>query len=574
MIHRYDAVVVGAGIAGLTVALKAADSCRVAVVSKVHASRSHSCAAQGGMAAALGNEEEDSWEWHMFDTVKGGDYLPDQDAVEVLAREAPERVIELEHMGVPFSRNAAGRIEQRRFGGHTCGFGEAPVRRACYASDRTGRVIMDTLLDHCLVRGVRIFDEVFVRRLLFTGGRCCGVAGYEVATGEPLVFHAKAVLLATGGCGRIYKTTSMGFASTGDGFQLAFDAGVPLEDMEFVQFHPTGIVGLGILVSEAARAEGGVLRNGLGERFMERYAPTLKDLAPRDIISRAILTEVGEGRGVGGGDYVHLDLTGLGRERLAEKLSEVSSFVKTYLGIDAAEAPVPVAPTCHYMMGGVPTDVEGRVLADGKAQPMPGLYAAGECACVSVHGANRLGTNSLVDLVVFGRRAGLDMARYLKNNALAPLPADAEGAVEAEVEALLQSRGEERVSKLREEMQMVMTEKCSVFRERRGLEEALEGIRQLRGRYANVGLTSPARSFNFELEEAFELGNMLEAAEAIVFSALQREESRGAHFRSDFPERNDEVWLRHTLVHQTPSGLSVDFKPVAVTRFQPQARRY
>ncbi len=382
MIHEFDVVIVGAGIAGMTAALTASEKCNIAVISKVYASRSHSGSAQGGIAAALGNEEEDHWEWHMFDTVKGSDYLADQDIAEILAREAPSRVIELEHLGVPFSRNQKGTIEQRRFGGHTRNFGEAPVKRACYASDRTGRVIMDTLYDHCMVRGVKIFNEVFVTSLLMSEGRCCGVAGFELATAEPVIFHAKAVLLATGGCGRIFQTTSMSFAATGDGFALAFDAGVPLEDMEFVQFHPTGIHGLGILVSEAARAEGGVLRNGKGERFMERYAPTLKDLAPRDIISRAILTEVAEGRGVEGSDYVYLDLTHLGKEVLQQKLSEVTSFVKTYLGIDASQSPIPVAPTCHYMMGGIPTDAQARVLADNKSTLIPGLYAAGECACV------------------------------------------------------------------------------------------------------------------------------------------------------------------------------------------------
>jgi succinate dehydrogenase / fumarate reductase flavoprotein subunit len=510
----------------------------------------------------------------MFDTVKGSDYLADQDIAEILAREAPERIIELEHLGVPFSRDSNGKIDQRRFGGHTRNFGEAPVRRACYASDRTGRVIMDALYDHCLVRGVKIYDEVFVRRLLFSEGRCCGVSGYALASGEPMVFHAKAVLLATGGCGRIYKTASTSFASTADGFQLAFDAGVPLEDMEFVQFHPTGIYGLGILVSEAARAEGGVLRNGLGERFMERYAPTLKDLAPRDIISRAILTEIREGRGVAGEDYVFLDLTHLGKEQLEQKLSEVTSFVKTYLGIDAAEEQIPVAPTCHYMMGGVPTDADGRVLADGKAQVVLGLYAAGECACVSVHGANRLGTNSLVDLVVFGRRTGLGIARFVGENSLAELPKDAEESVALDMARLMESNGEEKVGEIRDEMQREMTLHCSVFRDKAGLLQALAKIRELRGRFAQVQLTSKEKRFNFELEETFELDNMLKAAEAVVFSALQREESRGAHFRSDFPERNDAEWLRHSLVFQTPDGLRADFKPVSVTRFAPKARMY
>jgi len=573
-IMKYDAVIVGAGIAGLTAALKASENCNVAVLSKVYASRSHSGAAQGGMAAALGNEEEDHWLWHMFDTVKGSDYLADQDIAEILAREAPERIIELEHLGVPFSRDSTGRIDQRRFGGHTRNFGEAPVRRACYASDRTGRVIMDALYDHCLVRGVKIYDEVFARMLLFSEGRCCGVSGYALATGEPMVFHAKAVLLATGGCGRIYKTASTSFASTADGFQLAFDAGVPLEDMEFVQFHPTGIHSLGILVSEAARAEGGVLRNGLGERFMERYAPTMRDLAPRDIISRAILTEIREGRGVAGEDYVFLDLTHLGKDQLEQKLSEVTSFVKTYLGIDATNEQIPVAPTCHYMMGGVPTDPDGRVLADGKAQVVAGLYAAGECACVSVHGANRLGTNSLVDLVVFGRRAGLDISRFVGENSLVELPKDAEAFVGLEMARLLESNGGEKVGGIREEMQREMALHCSVFRDRAGLLKALAKIRELKGKFAQVKLTSKETRFNFELEEAFELENMLKAAEAVVFSALQREESRGAHFRSDFPERNDAEWLRHSLVFQTPDGLTAGFKPVSVTRFAPKARTY
>jgi succinate dehydrogenase / fumarate reductase flavoprotein subunit len=574
MIHECDVVIVGAGIAGLTAALTASETCNVAVISKVYASRSHSGSAQGGIAAALGNEEEDHWEWHMFDTVKGSDYLTDQDIAEILAREAPERVIELEHLGVPFSRNDAGKIEQRRFGGHTKNYGEAPVRRACYASDRTGRVIMDTLYDHSLVRGVKIFNEIFVTSILTSAGRCCGVSGYELATGDPAVFHAKAVLLATGGCGRIFKTTSMSFAATGDGFALAFNAGVPLEDMEFVQFHPTGIHGLGILVSEAARAEGGVLRNGKGERFMERYAPTLKDLAPRDIISRAILTEVAEGRGIEGSDYVYLDLTHLGKEQLQLKLSEVTSFVKTYLGIDASESPIPVAPTCHYMMGGIPTDAYARVLTDGESTPVPGLYAAGECACVSVHGANRLGTNSLVDLVVFGKRAGLDIADYVSKNSSTPLGADTEQLVSSKIDALLASAGNENVATVREEMASVMTQLCSVFREKKGLEQALLRIHELQAKMANVGLRYRGKCFNYELEAALELDNMLKLSEVIVYSSLQREESRGAHFRNDFPERNDEAWLKHTIVFRTSSGLEARYKPVVVTRFEPKARKY
>jgi succinate dehydrogenase / fumarate reductase flavoprotein subunit len=574
MIYEYDVAIVGGGIAGLFSALTAAENCSVAVVSKVHVTRSHSVAAQGGIAAALGNEEEDRWEWHMFDTVKGSDYLADQDMAEILALEAPDAIIMLEHMGVPFSRNAEGKIDQRRFGGHTRNFGEAPVKRACYAADRTGRAIMDAVYDQCHAREVTVHNEVFIQKLLFSGNRCCGVAGYDIADGKPLVIHAKAVVLATGGCGKIFKTTSNGFASTGDGLALALDAGVPLEDMEFVQFHPTGIYGLGILISEAARAEGGVLRNGAGERFMEHHAPTLKDLAPRDIISRAILTEIRSGRGIGGADYVHLDLRELGKERLAQKLPEVTSFVKTYLGIDPSETPIPVAPTCHYLMGGIPTDAEVHVLMDEGGTAVPGLFAVGECACVSVHGANRLGCNSLIDLVVFGRRAGMSVTKHVKENGMPKLPAEAENAVENKICSLLESNGSERVPLIREVMQQVMTEKCSVFRNHDNLQQALTEIRQLTERCANLTVANKARRFNYELEEALELENMLKTAETIVFSALQRKESRGAHYRIDFPERNDAKWLKHTLVYATPEGMKLRYKPVAITRFPPQERRY
>jgi succinate dehydrogenase / fumarate reductase, flavoprotein subunit len=407
-----------------------------------------------------------------------------------------------------------------------------------------------------------------------SGGCCCGVTGYELSTGEPKVFHSKTVLLATGGCGRIYKTASTSFASTADGFMLAFDAGLPLEDMEFVQFHPTGIYGLGILVSEAARAEGGILRNGSGERFMERYAPMLKDLAPRDITSRAILTEIQQGRGVNGEDYVFLDLTHLGKEQLDLKLSEVTSFVKTYLGIDASKASIPVAPTCHYMMGGIPTDADGRALADGKTTAVPGLYAAGECACVSVHGSNRLGTNSLVDLVVFGKRAGADIVKYVKKHEVPPLPENAEEAVVTKIGGLVNSEGKGNAAFIRAEMQQTMTENCSVFRDQKHLMMALDRIRQLKSQYSYLGVMCKGKAFNYELEEAFELWNMLKAAEAIVFAALQREESRGAHYRSDFPERNDALWLKHSLVFGAPEGLKVEYKPVVVTRFEPKSRAY
>jgi succinate dehydrogenase / fumarate reductase, flavoprotein subunit len=574
MIYEYDAIVVGGGIAGLVAALVVAETCRVAVVSKVHVMRSHSVAAQGGVAASIGNEEEDNWIWHMFDTIKGSDYLADQEMAEILAREAPSAIIMLEHMGVPFSRNAEGKIAQRLFGGHTRNFGEAPVKRACYVSDRTGRAIMTAIYENCQASGVTMYNEVFIHKLLFSGKRCCGAAGYGIADGKPFVFHAKAVVIATGGCGRIFKTTSNGFASTGDGFAMVLNVGFPLEDMEFVQFHPTGIYGLGILVSEAARAEGGFLKNRVGERFMLRYAPKLKDLAPRDVISRAILTEIRDGRGIGGSDYVQLDLQGIGKDRLEQKLPEVTSFVKTYLGIDPSESPIPVAPTCHYIMGGIPTDAEGKVSIDETETVLPGLFAVGECACASVHGANRLGCNSLIDLVVFGLRVGRAIKAYVRENELQQLPVKAEDVVKKKIDVLFKSDGVERVPLIRDALQQVMTEKCSVFRNHDNLQDALIEIQRLQRQYTNIGLANCEEKFNYELEEAIELENMLKTAEAIVFSALQRNESRGAHYRNDFPQRNDKEWLKHSLVYKTNKGLKIDYKHVTITRFPPKERRY
>src|SRR5690554_7783770 len=426
MIFSHDVVIVGAGGSGLMAALYAKEGgADVAVISKLHPLRSHTGAAQGGIGAALGNLEEDSPEWHAFDTVKGSDYLGDQDAIEIMCQEAPEVVLELEHMGLPFSRTEDGKIAQRRFGGHSHHFGEGPVRRSCYAADRTGHMILQTLYQQCIKAGVMFFDEFQVLDLVLSEGRAAGVVAYQIRTGDLHIFHAKAVLFATGGFGRMFAVTSNALAFTGDGPAIAFRNGVPLEDMEFFQFHPTGIYKLGILITEGVRGEGGVLRNNQGERIMERYAPTMKDLASRDVVSRAIYHEVRAGRGIGGKRYVHLDATRLGPEVVATKLPDIADFCRTYLGIDPTYEPIPVQPTAHYAMGGIPTDVDARVVIDPDNTVLPGLYAAGECACVSVHGANRLGTNSLLDLVVFGRRAGIDMARYCREAELPPLPADA-----------------------------------------------------------------------------------------------------------------------------------------------------
>ncbi len=574
MHFKHDAIIVGSGLAGLRAALEVAESADVAIISKVFPTRSHSAAAQGGITAALGNEEEDRWEWHMFDTVKGSDYLGDQDAIEILAQDAPRAIYELEHIGVPFSRNEQGRIAQRAFGGHTRDYGKAPVRRACYSADRTGRVILDTMYEQCLNRGVRFYSEFYILSIAIEADRYRGVIAYELATGEIHTFQAKVILFATGGNGQIFRTTSNGFASTGDGIAIAYQSGIPLEDMEFVQFHPTGITGLGILISEAARGEGGILRNGKGEAFMERYAPTVKDLAPRDMIARAIVTEIREGRGIDGQSYVHLDLTHLGKERIQERLWEIASFAKIYAGVDPVEAHIPVEPTCHYVMGGIPTDKDGRVLGDGKDTIIHGFYAAGECACVSVHGANRLGTNSLLDLIVFGRRAGKEMAKHIRSSAQELVPKAAEDEQRARVEALLSETGKEKLHPIRQEMKETMMDYCSVFRDKKGLQEALDRIRVLKERRAHIGLSNKGRRFNYELMEAFEVEHMLAQAEVILASAMARTESRGAHFREDFPERDDKKWLKHTLAMPTSAGPKIMDKPVTITRFKPKARTY
>jgi succinate dehydrogenase / fumarate reductase flavoprotein subunit len=574
MYHSYDAVIVGAGGAGLRAALELGQVGSVAVLSKLYPMRSHTGAAQGGIGAALGNTEEDLAEWHAFDTVKGGDYLVDQDAAEAMCREAIEIVYELEHWGLPFDRTPDGKIAQRPFGGHTHHFGQGPVRRSCYAADRTGHMILQTMYQQCIRHNVRFFDEYHVLDLLVQDGVACGVTAYQVLTGEIHTFRAKTVLFATGGMGRMFKITSNAHALSGDGPAIALRRGIPMEDMEFYQFHPTGIYKMGILITEAVRGEGGILLNKHGERFMERYSPTLLDLAPRDIVSRAIYLEVQDGKGIDGKDYVHLGASHLGREVVESKLPDIADFCLTYLGIDPASEPMPVQPTAHYSMGGIPTDIEGRVVIDELNTPMPGFYSAGECACVSVHGANRLGTNSLVDILVFGRRAGRDMARYIRENDFVPLPPEPECEACDEVEHLLSSSGDESVADIREELQATMMDNVGVFRIEGQMQAAVDKVHELQERYRQVAIQDRGKTFNTDLLEAIELGYLLDLAEVTAESALARTESRGAHSREDYPERDDENWLKHTLAYRTESGVELKYKPVTITSFEPKPRTY
>ena len=573
--HRYETIVVGAGGAGLMAALYASQGSQTAVLSKLYPTRSHTGTAQGGIGAALGNLEEDRPEWHAFDTVKGGDYLSDQDAVEVMCYEAPGVVYELEHMGLPFNRTPDGRIAQRPFGGHTSNFGEKPVRRACYAADRTGHMILQTLYQQCIKRSVRFFDEFHVLDLLMgPDGRVAGVVAYEIDSGDLHVFHAKAVIFATGGFGRIWEITSNAHSLTGDGPAIVLRKGLPLEDMEFFQFHPTGIYKMGILITEAVRGEGGVLRNDLGERFMEKYAPNLKDLASRDVVSRAIYLEIKAGRGINGQKYVYLDATHLGREVIEKKLPDIADFCRTYLGIDPATQPIPVQPTAHYAMGGIPTDVHGQVRADAHGGIVPGFFAAGEVACVSVHGANRLGTNSLVDLVVFGKRAGKSAAAYCGETDWPELPEETWEPVQAEIDRLLAQTGSKRVADIRNEMQSVMMEHVGVFRTAEGIQEALDKIRELQERMTDITVMDKGKRFNTELLEAMELNNLLNLAEVTAVSALARQESRGAHSREDFKERDDVHWLKHTFASRKDGQIELDYRPVVITKYQPKERTY
>ena len=578
----HDALVVGAGGAGLWAALELARAgVSTGVITKLYPTRSHTGAAQGGVCAALGNQEEDHWEWHMFDTVKGGDYLVDQDAAEVLAHEAIETVIELEHMGLPFNRTPDGKIDQRRFGGHTRNFGEGPVKRACFAADRTGHMILQTLYQNCIKAGVHFYDEYHVVDLLFEGGdggdggHAAGVVAYRIADGELHTFGAKAVLLATGGNGRMFRITSNAHSLTGDGMALAYRHGIPLQDMEFYQFHPTGIYGIGILLSEAARGEGGTLLNSEGERFMARYAPKAMELAPRDMVSRAMYLEVRDGRGIGPKkDYLYLDVRHLGRAVIEEKLPDITEFARVYLGVEPLTEPVPIQPTAHYAMGGIPTDLRTRVVRDENKTPVEGLFAAGEAACVSVHGANRLGTNSLVDLLVFGRRAGREMTAYCRSASAPTIAPAADEPVRAELEALRTRPEGESPSALKDHLASLMMDNVGVFRTAPMMAAAVSGVAEIKARYARVRVRDTGRVFNTDLLEARELGYLIDCAEAMATSAIERRESRGAHSRDDYPERDDVNFLAHTLAYRGEAGPSLRYKPVTITRFEPKPRVY
>ncbi|MFD4642660.1 succinate dehydrogenase flavoprotein subunit [Lentzea sp. NPDC058436] len=581
--HKYDVVIIGAGGAGMRAAIESGQRARTAVLTKLYPTRSHTGAAQGGMCAALANVEEDNWEWHTFDTIKGGDYLVDQDAAEIMAKEAIDAVLDLEKMGLPFNRTPEGKIDQRRFGGHTRNHGEAAVRRACYAADRTGHMILQTLYQNCVKHGIEFFNEFYVLDICLTetenGPVCTGAVAYELATGEIHVFQAKSVVFATGGFGKVFKTTSNAHTLTGDGMGIVFRKGLPLEDMEFYQFHPTGLAGLGILLTEGARGEGAILRNASGERFMERYAPTIKDLAPRDIVARSMALEVLEGRGAGPNkDYVLLDCTHLGAEVLETKLPDITEFARTYLAVDPVVEPVPVYPTAHYAMGGIPTNIHGEVLRDND-HIVPGLYAAGECACVSVHGANRLGTNSLLDINVFGRRAGIAAAEYANSReSHVDLPENPAASVEAQVALALSEHGQERVADIRTELQATMDANASVYRTEDTLKTALHDVQALKERYAHISVQDKGKRFNTDLLEAVELGFLLELAEVLVHGALARKESRGGHAREDYPNRDDTNFMRHSMFYKQGDGLSadirMDFKPVTFTRYKPMERKY
>ena len=578
LFHKFDAVVIGSGLAGLRAAVELSKHYNTAVISKVFPTRSHSGAAQGGVAAALGNSDEDSWEYHMFDTVKGSDYLGDQDAIELLVKEAPDVVYDLEHLGVPFSRTPEGRIAQRKFGGHTLNYGEKPALRACYSADYTGHILLHTLYEQSLKHHVRFFNEFQALSLLIDDDKCNGCVAWDIRNGGLHVFHSRVLVMGTGGYGRAFKITSNAHANTGDGLGMIMRQGLPLQDMEFVQFHPTGLWKQGILVTEGARGEGGYLKNKTGERFMERYTPTLMELAPRDMVARSMQTEIDEGRGLDGGeygDYIHLDITHLGREKILEALPQIHELAFNFSGVDCFKEPIPIQPTAHYSMGGIPVDNGCHVLKNSELDQISGLYAAGECSCVSVHGANRLGTNSLLEAVTFGRLAGRSALADLPSIDYADLKENPRDMAEEEVQHFLGLKGSEKVGAIRADLQETMTNRCGVFRNEKDLVDQLAYVKELQDRFAKISIDDKNMIFNTELMEAIELGHLLEFAELIVSGAIERKESRGAHYRKDYEKRDDDNWLKHTLAWRQPGGgVKFDWRKVVITRFQPMERKY